>query len=74
MHIYTLLVVLVGFVFFRADTMAQGLYWVKELFTGFHFERAAQSLALTQLTPLYLTVLAAGILASTPIREKVKRF
>lgn len=71
-HVYTLLVVLVGFVFFRADTMAIGGCWVKELFTGFHFERAAMSSALGQLTPVYLAALLAGIAASCPILDRWK--
>ena len=71
-HIYTLLVVCVGFVFFRADTMAQGMYWVKEMFTGFVWDPAAMSLALQQLTPVFLLTLAAGVVASFPITEKLR--
>lgn len=71
-HIYTLLVVCVGFVFFRADTIGQGFFWVKEMFAGFHFEREAVSLAIQQLTPLYLVVSGAAVIGSMPVREKVK--
>ncbi len=69
-HVYTLLVVTVGFVIFRADTMAQALYFLREMFAGFHFEPAALSLAAQQLTPLYLTVLAAAVVCSLPWRER----
>ena len=31
-HVYALLVVCVGFVFFRADTMKQGCFWIREMF------------------------------------------
>ena len=34
-HVYALLVVCVGFVFFRADTMKQGCFWIREMFTDF---------------------------------------
>lgn len=71
-HIYSLLVVCVGFVFFRADSMTQGALWVKEMFTGFHWENAAVSLALQQLTPVYLVTLAAAVAASFPIAEKLR--
>ncbi len=70
-HLYVLLVVTVGFVIFRADTLGQGLLFIREMFTGFHFEAAAMSLAAQQLTPLYLTVLAVGAVASCPVREKL---
>ena len=30
-HVYALLVVCVGFVFFRADTMKQGCFWIREM-------------------------------------------
>ena len=68
-HIYALLVVTVGFVIFRGDTMAQGCFFIKEMFTGFHFESAAVSLALQQLTPLYLVVLAVSAVVCCPVKE-----
>lgn len=72
-HIYTLLAVTVGFVIFRADTMAQGLFFLREMFTGFHFEPAAMSLALQQLTPLYLSVLAVAAVAAAPVKRQLER-
>lgn len=72
-HLYTLLAVLVGFVFFRADTMAQGLFWVKEMFTGFHFETDTGILCMSLLTPVNLLAFGAGIIGSVPIREKLEK-
>ena len=72
-HIYALLVVLIGFVFFRADTMSQGVAWVKTMFTGFGANPAAMSLTLEQLTPLYLVTLAVGIVACCPVKNLVKK-
>ena len=71
-HFYALLVVCVGFVFFRADTMSQGVFWVKEMFTGFHWDKAAMSAALQQLTPVYLLTLAGAVAASFPIAERLR--
>ena len=70
-HIYTLLVVLIGFVFFRADSMHQGAAWIKTMFTGSN--TAAMSLALEQLTPLYLVTAAVGIVACCPVKILVKK-
>ena len=72
-HIYALLVVTVGFVIFRADTMGQGLLFIREMFTGFHFEPAAMSLAVRQLTPLYLFVLAVSAVASAPVKRCLEK-
>ena len=68
---YALLVVCVGFVFFRADTITQGFVWVQEMFAGWHFERTATALLLQQLTPWYLTMLVLGILFSGPLLKKI---
>ena len=72
MRIYTLLVVCIGFVFFRADTMTQGVQWVKAMFTGFSTGAASTSLALQQLTPLYLVTFIVACIASFPVFEKWK--
>lgn len=69
LHLYVVLAVLVGFVFFRADTMAQGVMWVKTMFTGFCFDNASMQLWLSLLTPVHLTAMAAGILAAGPLGE-----
>lgn len=76
-RICTLLAVTVGFVMFRADTVSQGMFFIREMFTGLHFEAAAVSLAVQQLTPLYLTVLAVAVVAAGPVKkymEKWKRY
>ena len=72
-HVYAMLVVTVGFVIFRADTLAQGLFFIKEMFTGLHFEAAAMSLGVQQLTPLYLTVLVVCVVAALPIKKMLKQ-
>lgn len=72
-HVYALLVVCIGFVFFRAETMSQGVFWVKEMFTGFGWNASAMSLVVQQLTPVYLLTLAAGIGASLPLSQRWKK-
>ena len=72
-HVYALLAVTVGFVIFRADTMAQGLKFLREMFTGFHFEAGAVSLALQQLTPQYLATFAAAAVCCMPVKERLEK-
>ena len=62
-HVYALLVVCIGFVFFRAETMAQGCFWVRKMFTGFGWNAGAMSFALQQMTPVFLVTLAGALIA-----------
>ena len=56
-HVYALLVVLIGFVMFRAGTVSQGLSFLRAMFTGFSASTAA-TVALHQV----LSVEAAAML------------
>ena len=67
-HIYTLLVVTVGFVLFRADTIGQGFTVIGKMFSGFPVTDSSMSLTLTQLTPWFLLMLLAAIIGCAPIR------
>ena len=76
-HVYTLLVVLLGFVLFRAESLAQGFQMVGALFTGFSFT-AAGTVTLARLAnPECLFALCLGAVLSTPVwpwlREKLGR-
>ena len=73
-HVYALLVVCVGFVFFRADTMKQGCFWIREMFTDFGWKGSAMSLTLQQLTPVYLVTLAAALVAAVPVNSMLKKY
>ena len=73
-HVYALLVVCVGFVFFRADTMKQGCFWIREMFTYFGWKASAMSLTLQQLTPVYLVTLAAALVAAVPVNSMLKKY
>ena len=71
-HIYTLLVVGIGFVMFRAATVEQGLQIIDAMFTGFRLT-AASTVALHRLLNAEtLPVMAAGILLSTPVFPKLR--
>ena len=70
--VYTLLVVSVAFVLFRADTFAQGGYIIAQMFTGFHFEYACVELAMRQLTPVFIVTFVCACFACAPIAPAVK--
>ncbi len=69
--ILTMLIVTVGFVMFRADTLEQGLLMISCMFTGLNFTRPALALLYSLLSPILLTALAAAAIGSTPIFKQV---
>lgn len=71
-HIYVIIIVAIGFVIFRANTIYQGLYFIKQMFTGFVFTPISVSLAFEQLNLLFLTVLIIAIIGSFPIKKYIK--
>ena len=78
-HIYAVLVVMVGFVFFRADTLTQGFFWVKQMFAGPFMSTpeitaANGTLLLPLMTPLAIFVLTAGVILSAPVKEKLQKY
>lgn len=66
-HLYTMLVVLIGFVIFRADNMGQAVSMIGAMFSGSKPSAAAGLLLAQCLTPMTLAALALGIVGSTPI-------
>lgn len=70
-HIYVILMVMIGFVFFRAENMQQGIVWVSRMFTGTRIDEDGARLVLSLLTPVHLTAFAAGIFASAPVVERM---
>lgn len=67
-HIYTVLVVCVGFVIFRADTVSQGFYFIGQMFAGFTFTAESLNLVTQQMTPWFAAAGVAGIIGAAPIR------
>ena len=74
-HVYTVLVVLLGFVMFRADTVTYGIKYIGSMFTGFDISGYSLSLTLEQLTPWFIFIFILAVIGSYPMRylsEKIK--
>ena len=71
---YTILVVCVGFVVFRAESLAQGFFMLGKMFGGFTFSAPEISFALQQLTPWFLAMLAAAVVGCAPLQRLKRRF
>ena len=70
-HVYTLLAVTVGFVFFRAETMGQALGLIGRMFAGWHVSAAALAELSALVTPLCIAALATAAFACTPVMHRL---
>lgn len=70
-HIYTLLVVTVGFVLFRAETFSQGFTFIGNMFRYAPTGVASLSTLVSLSTPYFLLTMAWGILFSAPVIRKL---
>ena len=72
-HLYTLLVVRIGFVIFRADNMGQGFSMIGAMFSGIRASAQTGLLLAQCLTPLTMFALLFGLVGSTPVLTMVCR-
>lgn len=72
-HVYTLLVVCIGFVIFRADTMTQALQMISQMFCGWDFSSSKMIFAVEQLTPMFIFTFIVAIIGSIPLLEKIQK-
>ena len=71
-HLYTLLVVLIGFVIFRADNLSQAVGMVGAMFSGISTSAQTGLLLAQCLTPLTVCALVLGIAGSMPLLPAVR--
>ena len=69
-RVYMLLVVTVGFVIFRADTLGDGFFMIGRMLAGWSFTPALSAQLSLLLSPLCVAALAAGVLASSPFAHE----
>ena len=71
-HLYTLLIVLIGFVFFRAADFNQALVFIRAMFAlnGATVNGASQLMIL--MTPSFVLMLGICVIASTPIAKYIR--
>ena len=71
-HVYTLLVVMIGWVFFRADTLGHAWVFLKAMAGAGHPSHLAPHV-LQFLTPETITALIIGMVAATPLLGRLVR-
>ncbi len=75
-HIYTMFIVIVAFVFFRADTLTDACVFIGKMFNPLTLSVESNALFAQQLSPMYIVMLCCAIVFSMPVwqalRKKVK--
>jgi alginate O-acetyltransferase complex protein AlgI len=72
LHIYTLLVVIVTFVIFRADSLTQGVKIIGDMFKFSLGDAAADATVYALLNGLVLVSFAFGVMLSMPVVPYIK--
>ncbi len=72
-RVYTLLVVMCGFVLFRAETLLQGSQVLRSMALGWHRLPDAQALLAEVATPGLIAALIVAVFASTDLVSALKR-
>ena len=73
MRVYTLLVVVIGFVMFRASSVAEGLSLISAMFTGFRLNVASTVALSTLLNAKSVLILVLAVILSLPIKRFIKK-
>ncbi len=71
-HIYTMLVVTVAFVFFRAETLADACAFIGNMFNPMSGSGDSTALFLQQLTPMFILMLCFAVVFSMPVWQKLR--
>ena len=68
-RVYALLVVTIGFVVFRADTIGEAGIFIGKMFAGFDFSAGAMSFAIQAVSPFFVAMLIAAVLGCGPLEK-----
>lgn len=75
-HIYAMLVTVLAFVFFRADTLGEACRFIGHMFNPAGITSEKNAMFLSQITPVYIIMFVAAVVFSMPVwqtlRSKVK--
>lgn len=72
-YVYTMLAVIIGWVFFRADSLSNALKYIAYMF-GIQKGGISNLPMLRQLTPQYFVFLVLSVIAVTPLTKKISGY
>lgn len=73
-HIYAMLVTIVAFVFFRAETLKDACLFIGRMFDPFSMgsETASEALFMQQMSPMFILMLVCAVIFSMPVWQFVR--
>ena len=71
-HIYTMLVVILAFVLFRADTLTQGFSLIGNMFSGASGTAAVNAEIMSMTSVMFMISLAFAVILSTPVFKVIR--
>ncbi|MDE6092571.1 MAG: MBOAT family protein, partial [Ruminococcus sp.] len=72
-HIYTLLVTVTAFVFFRAENISSACHFIGKMFSPSHSSAESMTVFRQQLTPMFIIMLVLACIFSMPVWQMVRR-
>lgn len=72
-HIYALLVVCIGFVIFRADTIHEGIGMIGKMFMGWDFSSVRMAAAVEYLTPMFILMSIIAVIGCGPLAGWIRQ-
>lgn len=70
-HVYTMLVVVTGFVIFRADSLRDAVHIIASMWTGFVWKTSEWVHIVNVMSPYAIICLILGVLFSAPVSRRV---
>ena len=71
-RLYTLLIVTLLFVLFRADTLSYGVEYIKTMFVGFDFDASKHFVATQFMTTHFMLISVIAVITATDILRKIQ--
>ena len=71
-RVYTMLVVVLGFTLFRAETLSQAGAMFAAMFTGFGLDWAGTAAVCARLTPVFLLTLVLALVLCAPVAQRLR--
>lgn len=70
-HLYTIIVVCIGFVIFRSDNITYACKMIKTMFQGNNFNFKNMNVFWSQITPLFILTLILAIVFAMPVKKAI---
>ena len=67
-----MLIVIVAFVFFRAETLTDACIFIGHMFNPFTISVGETAMFAQQLTPMYVTMLCCAVIFSMPVWQTIR--